>query len=144
MGKVSVRYIVNDVDAAISFYTDMLGFRLDMHPAPGFASLSRGDLQLLLNRPGAGGAGQAMPDGRLPALGGWNRIRIEVEDLEATIDKLKRAGGRFRNEIVLIGAFRSDSASSDATPSQSVHSSTTSRIEQLALIPGLGIPSGRP
>jgi catechol 2,3-dioxygenase-like lactoylglutathione lyase family enzyme len=103
MSKVSVRYIVSDVDAAISFYTDMLGFKLDMHPAPGFASLSRGDLQLLLNRPGAGGAGQAMPDGRLPAPGGWNRIQIEVEDLEATVEKLKRAGARFRNEIVTGG-----------------------------------------
>jgi catechol 2,3-dioxygenase-like lactoylglutathione lyase family enzyme len=100
MSKVSVRYIVNDVDAAIPFYTDMLGFKLDMHPAPGFASLSRGDLQLLLNRPGAGGAGQAMPDGQLPAPGGWNRIQIEVEDLEATVEKLKSEGGRFRNEIV--------------------------------------------
>lgn len=62
MSKVSVRYIVSDVDAVIPFYTDMLGFKLDMHPAPGFASLSRGDLQLLLNRPGGGGAGQAMPE----------------------------------------------------------------------------------
>jgi catechol 2,3-dioxygenase-like lactoylglutathione lyase family enzyme len=100
MGKISVRYIVNDVDAVIPFYTDMLGFKLDMHPAPAFASLSRGDLQLLLNRPGAGGAGQAMPDGQLPAPGGWNRIQIEVEDLEATVEKLKSEGGRFRNEIV--------------------------------------------
>ncbi|MGH7825673.1 MAG: VOC family protein [Candidatus Binatia bacterium] len=100
MSKVSVRYIVSDVDAAIPFYTDILGFKLDMHPAPGFASLSRGDLQLLLNRPGAGGAGQAMADGQLPAPGGWNRIQIEVEDLEATVEKLKSAGGRFRNEIV--------------------------------------------
>jgi catechol 2,3-dioxygenase-like lactoylglutathione lyase family enzyme len=100
MSKVSVRYIVSDVDAAIPFYTDMLGFKLEMHPAPGFASLSRGDLQLLLNRPGAGGAGQAMPDSQLPAPGGWNRIQIEVEDLEATVEKLKKAGGRFRNEIV--------------------------------------------
>jgi len=103
MSKVSVRYIVSDVDAAIPFYTDMLGFKVDMRPAPGFASLSRGDLQLLLNRPGAGGAGQAMPDGRLPAPGGWNRIQIEVEDLEATVEKLKRAGARFRNEIVTGG-----------------------------------------
>ena len=103
MSKVNVRYIVSDVDAAIPFYTDMLGFKLEMHPAPGFASLSRGDLQLLLNRPGAGGAGQAMPDGRLPAPGGWNRIQIEVEDLEATVEKLKRAGARFRNEIVTGG-----------------------------------------
>ena len=100
MPKVSVRYIVNDVDAAISFYTDMLGFKLGMHPAPGFASLSRGDLQLLLNRPGAGGAGQAMPDRQLPSPGGWNRIQIEVDDLEATVEKLRGAGARFRNEIV--------------------------------------------
>ena len=100
MSKVNVRYIVSDVDAVIPFYTDMLGFKLDIHPAPGFARLSRGDLQLLLNRPGAGGAGQAMPDDQLPAPGGWNRIQIEVEDLEATVEKLKSAGGRFRNEIV--------------------------------------------
>ena len=100
MSKVNVRYIVRDVDAAIPFYTDMLGFKLEMHPAPGFASLSRGDLQLLLNRPGAGGAGQVMPDSQVPAPGGWNRIQIEVEDLETTIDKLKNAGARFRNPIV--------------------------------------------
>lgn len=100
MAKVSVRYIVSDVDAAIPFYTDMLGFKVDMHPAPGFASLSRGDLRLLLNRPGAGGAGQAMPDGRVPAPGGWNRIQLEVDDLQATVEKLKKAGGKFRNEIV--------------------------------------------
>jgi catechol 2,3-dioxygenase-like lactoylglutathione lyase family enzyme len=100
MSKVSVRYIVRDVDAAIPFYTELLGFKVDMHPAPGFASLSRENLQLLLNRPGAGGAGQAMPAGQLPAPGGWNRIQIEVEDLEATVEKLKSAGGRFRNEIV--------------------------------------------
>jgi catechol 2,3-dioxygenase-like lactoylglutathione lyase family enzyme len=100
MSKVNVRYIVNDVDAAIPFYTDMLGFKLEMHPAPGFASLSRGDLQLLLNRPGAGGAGQAMPGGQQPAPGGWNRIQIEVENLEATVERLKSEGGQFRNEIV--------------------------------------------
>lgn len=101
MSKVNVRYIVKDVDAVIRFYTDMLGFKLNMHPAPGFASLSRGDLQLLLNRPGAGGAGQAMPDGQVPVPGGWNRIQIEVEDIEATVEKLRRAGGRFRNDIVI-------------------------------------------
>ena len=100
MSRVSVRYIVNDVDAAIPFYTSMLGFKLEMHPAPGFASLSRGDLQLLLNRPGAGGAGQAMPDRQLPSPGGWNRIQIEVDDLEATVGKLSGTGARFRNEIV--------------------------------------------
>ena len=100
ISKVNVRYIVTDVDAAIPFYTNMLGFKLEMHPAPGFASLSRGDLQLLLNRPGAGGAGQAMSDSQLPSPGGWNRIQIAVEDLEETIEKLKHAGGRFRNQIV--------------------------------------------
>ncbi|MEX0761470.1 MAG: VOC family protein [Dehalococcoidia bacterium] len=101
MGKVSVRYIVVDVDAALPFYTEMLGFQVDMHPAPGFASLSRGDLQLLLNRPGAGGAGQAMPDGHAPAPGGWNRIQILVDDLTATVGRMKAAGCRFRNEIVV-------------------------------------------
>jgi len=100
MGKVNVRYIVDDVDRAIPFYADILGFKLDMHPAPGFASMSRGDLQLLLNRPGAGGAGQTMPDGKSPTPGGWNRIQIEVEDLAATVEKLKKTGARFRNEIV--------------------------------------------
>jgi catechol 2,3-dioxygenase-like lactoylglutathione lyase family enzyme len=100
MSKVGVRYIVANVDEAISFYTEFLGFQVDMHPAPGFARISRGDLQLFLNHPGAGGAGQAMPDGRLPAPGGWNRIQIEVEDLEATVEKLKAAGANFRNETV--------------------------------------------
>jgi len=100
MGKVSIRYIVSDVDAAIAFYTEQLGFQVDMHPAPGFAMLSRGDLTLLLNRPGAGGAGQAMPDGQLPAPGGWNRFQVEIEDLAATVERLKGAGCRFRNEIV--------------------------------------------
>ena len=101
MGKISVRYIVTSVDAALPFYTELLGFAVDMRPAPGFASLSRGDLRLLLNQPGAGGAGQAMRDGRVPAPGGWNRIQIEVEDLSSTVEKLRRAGCRFRNEIVI-------------------------------------------
>jgi catechol 2,3-dioxygenase-like lactoylglutathione lyase family enzyme len=100
MNRVNVRYIVNDVDAAIPFYTDMLGFKLEIHPAPGFASLSRGDLLLLLNQPGAGGAGQAIPGGQRPAPGGWNRVQIEVEDLEEIVQKLKKTGARFRNEIV--------------------------------------------
>lgn len=97
---VSVRYIVVDVDAAIPFYTDLLGFTVDMHPAPGFAALSRGELRLLLNRPGAGGAGQAMQSGAVPQPGGWNRIQIEVDDLEGTVSRLQAAGARFRNEIV--------------------------------------------
>ncbi|MBM3947294.1 MAG: VOC family protein [SAR202 cluster bacterium] len=101
MAKVSVRYIVADVDAAIGFYRNMLGFQVDMHPAPGFASLSKGDLRLLLNRPGAGGAGQAMPDGRSPSPGGWNRIQIEVKDLTGKVQEMKRSGCKFRNEIVI-------------------------------------------
>jgi catechol 2,3-dioxygenase-like lactoylglutathione lyase family enzyme len=99
--KVSVRYIVNDVDAAIGFYVDKLGFTVDVHPAPGFASLSKGNLQLLLNRPGAGGAGQAMPDGQMPAPGGWNRIQVEVDNLQSVVEKLKAAGCTFRNDIVV-------------------------------------------
>lgn len=98
--SVSVRYIVEDVEAAIAFYTRHLGFRVELHPAPGFAMLSRSDLRLLLNAPGAGGAGQAMPDGRRPEPGGWNRIQLEVEDLASAVQSLRSAGVHFRNEIV--------------------------------------------
>jgi catechol 2,3-dioxygenase-like lactoylglutathione lyase family enzyme len=100
MDSVSVRYIVHDVDAAIAFYTERLGFDLVRHPAPGFALLSRGVLRLLLNAPGAGGAGQPTPDGRMPEPGGWNRIQLEVEDLEVEVEALRGAGSRFRGEIV--------------------------------------------
>jgi catechol 2,3-dioxygenase-like lactoylglutathione lyase family enzyme len=101
MPTVSVRYIVNDVDAAIAFYCERLGFREDMHPGPSFAMLSRGDLRLVLSRPGGGpGGGQAMPDGQLPEPGGWNRFSLEVTDLEAMIETLRRAGVHFRNELV--------------------------------------------
>src|ERR671932_1357072 len=103
MATVSVRYIVDDVGEAISFYTRHLGFGVELHPAPGFAVLSRGDLRLLLNRPGAGGAGQAMPDGRLPEPGGWNRFQIEVSDLEREVERLRAAGASFRNDIVTGG-----------------------------------------
>ena len=101
MSKVSVRYIVNDVYQALPFYRDILGFNVDMHPAPGFAMISRGDLVLLLNSPGGGGgAGQSMPDGSAPAPGGWNRIQVEVEDIESTYNQMKAGGVKFRNEIV--------------------------------------------
>ena len=101
MATVQVRYIVHDVDAAIPFYTEQLGFKLDMHPAPPFAMLSRGDLRLVLSAPNPmGGGGQSMPDGTRPQPGGWNRFAIEVADLSAEVEKLKRAGVRFRNEIV--------------------------------------------
>ena len=100
MSTVSVRYIVSDVDAAIDFYTTHLGFEVLMHPAPGFAALSRGELRLLLNAQGAGGAGQAMPDGRIPEPGGWNRIQLEVDDLAALVARLRAQDVDFRNEIV--------------------------------------------
>ena len=101
MAKVSVRYIVDDVDAAIAFYCGQLGFNEDMHPAPTFAMLSRGDLRLLLSVPsGQGGGGQAMPDGRRPEPGGWNRFQLEVADLRSEVERLRAAGARFRNEIV--------------------------------------------
>jgi len=101
MGSVSVRYIVDDVDTAIRFYTERLGFAVTMHPGPGFALVSRGDLRLLLSAPGGGGgAGRDMPDGRRPKPGGWNRIQIEVDDLARMVATLKQAGTRFRNDIV--------------------------------------------
>ena len=101
MATVSVRYIVRDVDAAIKFYTTQLGFKLEMHPAPPFAMLSRGDLRLNLSAPNPqGGGGRAMPDGTQQAPGGWNRFAIEVTDIAATVETLRKAGARFRNEIV--------------------------------------------
>ena len=102
MASVSVRYIVNDVDAAVAFYTAHLGFKAALKPAPGFAMLSRGELRLLLSTPGGGGgAGETMPDGRRPSPGGWNRIQLEVEDLAQVVDALRAAGARFRNDIVI-------------------------------------------
>jgi catechol 2,3-dioxygenase-like lactoylglutathione lyase family enzyme len=101
MDTVSVRYIVDDVDAAIAFYTRHLGFREVMHPAPTFAMLSRGALRLALSAPsGAGGGGQPMPDGTKPEPGGWNRFSLEVSDLAAAVGELREAGVRFRNDIV--------------------------------------------
>jgi catechol 2,3-dioxygenase-like lactoylglutathione lyase family enzyme len=101
MATVSVRYIVDDVDAAIDFYCQRLGFQEVMHPAPTFAMLSRGDLRLVVSAPGGGpGGGAAMPDGTTPAPGGWNRFQLEVDDLEALVSRLRSAGAHFRNEIV--------------------------------------------
>ncbi len=101
VATVSVRYFVDDVDTAIAFYRDLLGFAVVMHPAPPFAMLARGDLRLLLSAPGGGpGGGAAMPDGRLPEPGGWNRFQLEVADLDAEVDRLRGAGATFRNEIV--------------------------------------------
>jgi catechol 2,3-dioxygenase-like lactoylglutathione lyase family enzyme len=101
MATVQVRYIVHDVGAAIAFYTQQLGFTLEMHPAPPFAMLSRGDLRLVLSAPTpAGGGGQSMPDGTKPEPGGWNRFSIEVGDLDQTVEALRQAGVRLRNNIV--------------------------------------------
>jgi catechol 2,3-dioxygenase-like lactoylglutathione lyase family enzyme len=101
MATVQVRYIVHDVGAAIAFYTQQLGFTLEMHPAPPFAMLSRGDLRLVLSAPTpAGGGGQSMPDGTKPEPGGWNRFSIEVGDLAQTVEALRQAGVRLRNNIV--------------------------------------------
>ncbi|HZS28228.1 MAG TPA: VOC family protein [Candidatus Angelobacter sp.] len=101
MATVQVRYIVNDVDAAIAFYCQHLGFKEVMHPAPAFAMLTRGDLRLVLSAPNpSAGGGQPMPDGRKQEPGGWNRFAIEVPDLAAMVATLRKAGARFRNEIV--------------------------------------------
>src|SRR5579859_537469 len=101
MATVQVRYIVNDVDAAIAFYCNLLGFREVMHPAPSFAMLRLGDLRLVLSAPGGGpGGGQAMPDGSVPAPGGWNRFQLQVDDIEVAVQRLSAHGVRFRNELV--------------------------------------------
>ncbi len=104
MATVIVRYIVNDVDEAITFYCGQLGFREEMHPAPMFAMLTLGDLRLLLSSPagpgGPGGGSQSMPDGRRPEPGGWNRISLEIADLDGKVEALRAAGVSFRNDIV--------------------------------------------
>jgi catechol 2,3-dioxygenase-like lactoylglutathione lyase family enzyme len=100
MAKVNVRYIVADVDAAIGFYCEQLGFQVDMHPGPGFARLVKGDFQLLLNRPGGGGGAGQSVGGEAPAPGGWNRFQLEIDDLAQTVEQLKQQGCRFRSEII--------------------------------------------
>lgn len=100
--QVRVRYIVNDVPASVAFYRDALGFRLDLQSGPYFAALSRGGVQLLLSpTKGPGGASQPMPDGSRPAPGGWNRLVLNTADLKADVERLKKAGVRLRNDIVV-------------------------------------------
>jgi catechol 2,3-dioxygenase-like lactoylglutathione lyase family enzyme len=96
----AVRYIVDDVEAAIAFYSGRLGFEVEMHPGPGFAALRRDDLRLLLNTPqGPGGSTRPALDGRLPEPGGWSRIQLEVPDLDAAVGELQDAGAVFRTEL---------------------------------------------
>jgi catechol 2,3-dioxygenase-like lactoylglutathione lyase family enzyme len=96
---VSVRYMVNDVDEAIAFYTNVLDFELLSHPGPPFADVKRGNLRLLLAGP-ASSAGRPMADGAKPGPGGWNRIHLIVDDIDAEVARLRDAGARFRNDIV--------------------------------------------
>jgi predicted enzyme related to lactoylglutathione lyase len=96
---INLRYIVDDVDSAMSFYRDQLDFKVDMHPAPGFAALSRDGVKLYLNRPGAGSAGQADDKGEAPAPGGWNRFQIECDDLDAIVERLRASGVKFRTAM---------------------------------------------
>ena len=99
----SVRYIVDDVDEAVGFYRDLLDFSVEMHNPSKFAALSRGDLRLLINAPGAGSAGKAGGD---PRPGGWSRFQIETEDLDGMIAKLREKGASFRGETAEAGAGR--------------------------------------
>ncbi len=94
------RYIVNDVDAAIDFYTRHLGFTLEMHPAPPFAEISRGDMHIYLTQPSPMGGGASMPSGEQQRPGGWNRIHLIVDDLDSMMASLRAAGCRFKNEVV--------------------------------------------
>ena len=96
---VNVRYMVDDVDQAIDFYTDMLGFTLLTSASPAFADVKRGNLRVLLAGP-ASSAGRPMPDGRKPGPGGWNRIHFIVDDIDAEVGRLRDAGATFRNDIV--------------------------------------------
>ena len=96
---VSVRYMVNDVDEAIAFYTKVLDFELITHPGPPFADVKRGNLRLLLAGPDSS-AGRPMPDGTKPGPGGWNRIHLIVDNIDAEVSRLRDAGAEFRNDIV--------------------------------------------
>lgn len=101
LNMLMVRYIVNDVDVAIAFYTRHLGFRVTAQSGPNFAILEREGLQMVLSPPkGPGGGSQPMPDGRRPEPGGWNRIIVQSSNLEGDVEALKKAGVKFRNELV--------------------------------------------
>ena len=101
MAGIAVRYIVDDVDAAVAFYTEHLGFEVQMRPGPGFAALRRGELRLLVNAVGGPGGASQEVGGKQPEPGGWNRIQLEVNDLEATVEQLQAAGVGFRGDLVV-------------------------------------------
>jgi catechol 2,3-dioxygenase-like lactoylglutathione lyase family enzyme len=101
MASVSVRYIVDDVDAALRFYCEHLGFSEVMHPAPTFAMMSRGDLRFVLSAPSPqGGGGQVLADGTAPEPGGWNRLILEVEDVDAEVGRLRDVGVSLRSDVI--------------------------------------------
>jgi catechol 2,3-dioxygenase-like lactoylglutathione lyase family enzyme len=99
MSTANVRYIVDNVEAAVAFYTTHLGFSLLTSTFPAFADVRRGDLRLLLSGP-TSSAGRTLPDGSRPAPGGWNRIHLIVDDLKGEVERLRKAGLSFRSEIV--------------------------------------------
>jgi catechol 2,3-dioxygenase-like lactoylglutathione lyase family enzyme len=100
MTTATVRYFVDDLEEAIAFYRDTLGFEVELHPSPMFAMLYRGDLRMLLSVPGGGGGAAPMPDGTTQGAGGWNRFALQVPDLEARVEELRGIGAHFRNDIV--------------------------------------------
>jgi catechol 2,3-dioxygenase-like lactoylglutathione lyase family enzyme len=101
MTNISVRYIVDDVDAAVDFYTSKLQFEVAMRPGPGFAMLRRGELRLLLSSPGGGGgAGQTLADGSRPEPGGWNRFQLQVDDLDDAVAGLQNADVELRGDVI--------------------------------------------
>ena len=97
--SIGFRYIVANVDEALPFYTDLLGFKLEMHPAPSFAQISKDGITVFLNQPGAGGAGQDA-GGQTPAPGGWNRLQLTIENLDEVADRLRGSGASFRGDII--------------------------------------------
>ena len=101
MTNISVRYIVDDVDAAVDFYTSLFQFEVAMRPGPGFVMLRRGELRLLLNSPdGGGGAGQTLADGSGPEPGGWIRFQLQVDDLDGAVADIRNAGADLRGDVI--------------------------------------------
>jgi len=127
---VHVRYIVDDVGAAIDFYTEHLGFEVRTNAAPAFADVTRGALRLLLSGP-LSSAGRAMPDGAVPVPGGWNRVHLLVPDITAEVERLREAGVRFRNDVVV-----------GPGGSQILIEDRDSDLHPLVRVVGVGVPIG--